>query len=163
MSSFDRRTFLISLAALTGCGFSPAYGPGGAGALLRGKVDIDAPWDRESYNLNKRLTEQFGPSETPLYRLTYKISTSESQVGITRDQEILRYHVEGQVNYTLLNIATGQPLIARYVSSFTSYSATGSSVDTLTASRDAYARLMVLLADQMVSQIITLATPTPAE
>ncbi|PTQ70183.1 hypothetical protein [Celeribacter persicus] len=159
MSSFDRRHFLISLAALTGCGFTPAYGPGGTGAALRGKVDIDAPWNRESYNLNKRLTEQFGPSEMPLYRLSYRISTDEKQIGITRDQEILRYHVTGKVSYTLTEIATGKVLTEHNVSGFTAYSATGSSVDTLTASRAAYARLMVILGDQMVSQIIATTTP----
>ncbi|MBW6416142.1 LPS assembly lipoprotein LptE [Celeribacter sp. PS-C1] len=154
MSSFDRRTLLISFAALAGCGFTPAYGPGSSGSALRGKVDIAAPSTRESYNLVNRLTEQFGPTQTPLYRLGYTISTNQNQIGITRDQEILRYHVTGEVNYTLTDIATGRLLAKRKASSFTAYSATGSSVDTLTASRDAYERLMVILADQMVSQII---------
>lgn len=162
MSSFDRRTLLISLAALTGCGFTPAYRPGSRGAALRGKVDILAPDDRESYTLVNRLTEQFGPTETPLYRLSYNISTTRNQIGITRDQEILRYHVAGEVSYTLTDITTGRLLAKRKASSFTAYSATGSSVDTLTASRDAYERLMVILADQMVSQIIA-TVELPAE
>ncbi len=162
MSSFDRRTLLISLAALAGCGFTPAYGPGSSGGALRGKVDILAPDDRESYTLVNRLTDQFGPTQTPLYRLAYRITTSRNQIGITRDQEILRYHVAGEVEYTLTDITTGRLLAKRKASSFTAYSATGSSVDTLTASRDAYDRLMVILADQMVSQIIT-TVDLPAE
>lgn len=154
MSSFDRRTVLISLVALAGCGFTPAYGPGGTGAALRGKVDIAAPKGRQSYNLSNRLIDQFGPTETPLYRLTYDISTQTNDIGLTRDGDINRYHITGTVKFTLSDIATGRTLLDSSTSNFTSYSATGNSVDTLTATRDAYERLMTILADQMVSEII---------
>lgn len=163
MSSFDRRTFLISLAALTGCGFTPVYGPGGTGAALRGKVEIKAPTDRYSYALSNRLIDQFGPVETPLYRLNYTINTSKEPIGITRDQDITRYHITGRVSYILSDLSSGRVLAKDTVKSFTAYSATGSSVDTLSASRAAYDRLMVILADQMVSQILATATPSPAE
>lgn len=154
MSSFDRRTVLISLVALAGCGFTPAYGPGGTGAALRGKVEIAAPNGRQSYNLSNRLIDQFGPTETPLYRLNYDITTEENDIGLTRDGDINRYHITGTVKFTLSDIATGRTLLDSSTSNFTSYSATGNSVDTLTATRDAYERLMTILADQMVSEII---------
>lgn len=159
MSLFNRRTFLISaiasLGAVAGCGFTPVYAPGGTADALRGHVDVDAPSDRESYALANRLTIAFGPLVSPLYRLSYTISTEEQAIGLTRDQEITRYHVVGKVNYTLSNLESGQPLLTRSLSNFTAYSATGSTVDAITAPRDAYARLMVILADQMVSEIIT--------
>ncbi|SFJ52441.1 LPS assembly lipoprotein LptE [Celeribacter neptunius] len=157
MSSFDRRKFLISsasLGALASCGFTPAYAPGGRAAALRGRVEIDVPSDRESYTLVNRLTDTFGTPSDPLYRLSYKVATAQNQIGITRDQEITRYHITGQVSYTLLDLASGQALMSDKTSGFTGYSATGTAIDSLTASRDAYARLMVILADQMVSQII---------
>ncbi|MBL3565900.1 hypothetical protein JMM59_12930, partial [Rhodovulum sulfidophilum] len=40
------------------------------------------------------------------------------------------------------------------VDSFTAYSATGSTVATRTAERDAYRRLMVILADEMVTRLL---------
>lgn len=164
MSSFDRRRFLISsasLGALASCGFTPAYAPGGTASALRGRVELDAPDTRESYTLYNRLTESFGTPVTPGYLLSYTISTDEKQIGITRDQEITRYHVEGTVAYTFTDVASGQVILSDTVKSFTGYSATGSSVDTLTASRDAYARLMTILADQMVARLITMIE-TPA-
>jgi LPS-assembly lipoprotein len=41
----DRRAFLLGALALAGCGFTPAYAPGGAGAALRGQVRADDPTD----------------------------------------------------------------------------------------------------------------------
>ena len=159
MSLFDRRTFMISaiasLGAVAGCGFAPTYAPGGAGAALRGHVDLDPPSDRESYALVNRLSTVFGTATAPLYRLSYDISTTEHAIGLTRDQEITRYHIEGKVRFTLTEIQSQRVLTKSDVSSFTAYSATGSTVDAITVPRDAYARLMVILADQMVSKLIT--------
>ncbi|MCA0041929.1 hypothetical protein [Celeribacter litoreus] len=158
MSSFDRRKFLISSAtfgALAGCGFTPAYGPGSAGSNLRGRVEIAAPDDRESYALANHLKLSFGEVTNPAYRLSYEIDTVERAVGITRDEEITRYHVEGEVTFALTETATGRTLTSDTVESFTSYSAPNSPVDRLTASRDAYERLMVILGDKIVDQIIT--------
>lgn len=159
MSSFDRRTFLICAVALTGCGFTPAYAPGETAHALRGHVLVDAPDDRESYNLANTLNTGFGRVTTPLYRLSYEVRTRENAIGITRDQEITRYHVVGTVSYQLTEIDTGATVISDEVQSFTAYSAPTSPVDRLTASRDAYERLMTILGDQIVSQIITTVDP----
>ncbi|SDX27065.1 LPS-assembly lipoprotein [Celeribacter indicus] len=140
--------------ALTGCGFTPAYAPGGAGRALRGRVAIDAPDTREGYALVEQLTKSFGTPTSPAYRLSYRIRTERNSVGITRDQEISRYHITGRVAYTLTEIAGGTPVASGEAQSFTAYSATGSTVASVTAPRDAYSRLMVILADQIVSQIL---------
>lgn len=151
MSSFDRRSFLILAVALTGCGFTPVYGP--KGTALRGRVAIDAPDDRESYALVEQLNRGFGPATSAEYRLSYEIETARKAVGLTRAQEIRRYHITGKVTYTLTEIASGRVMTSGEAESFTAYSATGSTVSTLTAPRDAYERLMAILADQIVTQI----------
>ena len=50
MSWFDRRAFLgapgAAGLALAGCGFTPAYGPGGAAGALTGAVALSEPEDR---------------------------------------------------------------------------------------------------------------------
>jgi LPS-assembly lipoprotein len=48
------------------------------------------------------------------------------------------------------------------VSDFTGFSATGSTVATLAAERDATARLMVILADQIVDRLVISASGLPA-
>ena len=56
---------------------------------------------------------------------------------------------------TVSRIGDGSGVASGSERSFTSYSATSTTVATSFAQRDARRRLMVILADQMVSQIIT--------
>ncbi|WP_417250231.1 hypothetical protein [Celeribacter sp.] len=157
MSSFDRRTVLVSLVALAGCGFTPAYGPNGAAQVLRGTVEVQQPSDREENSYSRALTDALGPSQSPRYRLTYEITTDEDSIGLTRAQEINRYHVTGTASYALVEIESGATVASGEVSTFTAYAATaktGSTVASLAATRDAYARLMQQLADRTVNDLI---------
>jgi LPS-assembly lipoprotein len=160
MSLFNRRIFLLSAAALAGCGFTPAYKAGGSAAALRGQISIAAGDDRESYALAKDLTRIFTQSAAPRYHLDYTITTGEDTVGITQDQEITRYHVTGEVTFTLTDLNAGQIAASGTVSSFTAYSATGTTVATLSATNDAYARLMSILASKISTEIQAKAGPS---
>ena len=153
MLLFDRRTFLLSAVALAGCGFQPTYGPNGSGSALRGAIRVDTSGNREAYVLANKLEDIFARPATPTYALTFDVDTDEAAVGITPEQEITRYHVTGKAKYSLINIADGQTVASGEVNSFTAYSATGSTVSSVTATRDAYDRLMEILADQMAAQI----------
>lgn len=157
MLSFNHRILLIACVALAGCGFQPAYGPGGAAEGLRGSIDVDAPTERDSYALVKQLESRLGQPITPQYGLSYKISTNQDDLAITPEQEITRYNVLGSIDFEITDLASQASLFSSSVSSFTAYSATGTTVSTLTAERDAYARLMIILADQMTSKLIATA------
>lgn len=159
MSLFNRRIFLLSAVALAGCGFSPAYKAGGSASSLRGQVAVAAGSDRESYALSKDLTQIFDHSSAPRYQLDFDITTDEDALGITQDQEITRYHVTGSVDFSLTDMTTGQIAASGSVSSFTAYSATGTTVATLSASNDAYTRLMSILAGKISTQIQAKVTP----
>lgn len=154
MSSFDRRTLLISLAGLAACGFEPAYGPNGAAANLRGSILVDEPTDRFSFELLKQLEERLGQPVNPSYGLAIKLRLEEDDLAITQDQEILRYNIIGTADFAIRNLASGAELFRSSVSSFTAYAATGTTVSTREAQRDAYDRLMVILADQITSRLI---------
>lgn len=153
MLLFNRRSFLISTVALAGCGFQPSYGPAGSATALRGMVRVAVPDDRESYTLAHKLEDIFAQPLDEKYLLTYEIKTDEDAIGITPDQEITRYHVNGTVTYALTTTADGQTIASGNVTSFTAYSATGSTVSSVTATRDAYERLMSILADKTAAQI----------
>ena len=53
----------------------------------------------------------------------------------------------------------GQKVGAGKVQSFTSYATTGTTVATMTAETDAYKRLMVILADQVVTRLMAQTLP----
>ena len=155
MSSSDRRTFLIGALALTGgCGFTPAYGPGGDAEALRGSIAVDDPDDPEGFVLVRQLEARLGLPEAARYTLSARISIGRDSVGILQDQTITRFNLLGRVEYRLTELATGAQVTGGRVANFTSYSATATTVATATAERDARDRLMISLADQIVSELL---------
>jgi LPS-assembly lipoprotein len=154
MSSFNRRTLLLLPLALAACGFTPAYGPNGAAKDLPGTIRVADPADKNAFELVQRLEERLGPAETTRYDLTYSISASAAGVGITPDNAITRYTLNGAVVWDLKDHASGARLTGGTVKNFTAWSATGSTVAGITAEEEAYVRLMRLLADQIVTQLV---------
>lgn len=157
----DRRTFLIAAVALAGCGFTPAYGPGGGASVLLGRVAPDAPATRDDFALTRRLSERLGPPQAAAYRLAYDITTNATGQAITPDNTTTRYALTGDVSYRLQDAGTDAVLLTGEVTSFTSWSASGSSVATRAAEEDAHARLMRVLADQIVTRLLAGAGSLP--
>ncbi len=108
----DRRSFLVSLAALAGCGFTPAYGPDGGASALRGTIAPDAPATRDDFALTRRLAERLGPTEVARYRLAYTITTTSSAQAVTTDSITTRYLLQGEASYQLIDIGSGAELLA---------------------------------------------------
>ncbi len=152
MSSFERRTFLLSLAALAGCGFEPVYAPGGIADDLRGRIDVLPPADEEGFALVSRLEERLGKPEAADLHLTADIRIKEEAVGFLPDGSISRYNVLGQVPWRLKRGETG--VLSGVERSFTSYSATSTTVATIVAQRAARERLMVIMADRITATIL---------
>ena len=152
----DRRQFLLLMAALpiAGCGFAPAYGTSGAASGLQSSIRVDDPSDKNGFDLVQRLEERLSRPDAPRYALSYSISTNAIGVGITPENAITRYNLTGAVDWGLTDTATGTRLTGGRVNSFTSYSATGSTVAGLAAEQDAALRLMRILADQIVTRLI---------
>ncbi|MEM9427023.1 MAG: LPS assembly lipoprotein LptE [Pseudomonadota bacterium] len=151
-----RRTALFSLLALAGCGFTPVYGisPDGQASTLRGRIDVAVPDDEEGFALVKRLEDRLGLPEAADLSLTAQIRVSEEAVGFLPDGEISRFNVIGQVDWRLAEIDNGTGVAAGSERSFTSYSATSTTVATSFAQRDARRRLMVILADRIVTDLM---------
>lgn len=150
----DRRSLLLLAFALAGCGFEPVYGPGGSGAALYGKVLVDAPVDRESYLYVQGLEQSLGRSRDPLYRLDYAIVTADTGQAVTATGDITRYNLIGEVDFSLIRLSDETVIAEGRLDNFAGYSATGSTVDTLAAERDAVRRLMIILADQTVDRLL---------
>ncbi|MDZ4134280.1 MAG: hypothetical protein U1D06_01625, partial [Paracoccaceae bacterium] len=67
---------------------------------------------------------------------------------------ITRFNLTGTVDWGLTDMVSGARLTGGRVQSFTSYSATGSTVAGLSAEEDASLRLMRILADKIVTQLL---------
>lgn len=159
---FSKRAFMLSAVALAGCGFTPAYGPkGGAGKLL-GAVQPDAPKTESEFNFTRQIAKRFGPAPSPRYRLSYQISTETIGQAITQDNATTRYSLSGRASYKLSDATSNAVLLTGEVASFTSWSATGTTLATQSAQDSAYERLMVMLADQIVTRLLATANSLPA-
>ena len=163
MWSPDRRAVLLGLLAVSGlaaCGLSPVYGPGGGGGKLFGKVrprDPDTPLD---FVFNRRLAERLGPEDAAVYDLDYRISAGVVAQAITPDEVTTRYSLNGTADFALTG-PDGAVITRGRVSSFTSYSTTGTTISTLAAEGDARERLALMLADQVVTRLLAAARTLP--
>lgn len=152
--SVSRRTLLLSLTALAACGFEPVYAPGGQAENLRGRIDIAAPEDEEGAALVERLEERLGLPQGADLGLTAQIYIDEEALGFLRDGSISRYNVSGRVDWRLTRLDDGTEVLRGSERSFTSYAATSTTVATITARRDARRRLMVIIADRILQDIL---------
>ncbi len=154
MSLLNRRFIIaLPLLVLAACGFQPVYGPGGTGTALQNAVQVDAPNDAYSYTLVREIETRLGRAASPRYALALTVDTSEEGLAIDSEDNTTRYNLVGKVEFALRNLSSGQIEVSGNVENFTGYSATGSTVATLAAERDAQKRLMVMLADQLVTRL----------
>ena len=153
-SAPSRRALLALPLALAACGFEPVYGPGGTGSALRNKVLVEGPGSVESFLLVEALEFRLGQPDTPLYRLDFESTIVQERQAVTPNNETTRYSVIGTLDYNLHPIGQpGEVLAGGRIESFTGYSATGTTVETFAAERDAQARLMELMADRLVGRL----------
>ncbi|MBT6299432.1 MAG: LPS assembly lipoprotein LptE [Paracoccaceae bacterium] len=159
MLLYNRRRFgvVLAAAALAGCGFTPVYGPDGTGAALLGQLSLDPPQDRNDYLLQRRIEERLGQATAGAWRLSTQIKTDDIGLGFTTDGDITRYNINGTTDYTLRRTGSSEIFRQGKIQHFTSYSATGTTVATLAAKRDAEVRLMTILADQIIDQLLIIS------
>ena len=159
MLLYNRRRFgvVLAAAALAGCEFKPVYGPDGTGAALLGQLSLDPPQDRNDYLLQRRIEERLGQATAGAWRLSTQIKTDDIGLGFTTDGDITRYNINGTTDYTLRRTGSSEIFQQGKIQHFTSYSATGTTVATLAAKRDAEVRLMTILADQIIDQLLIIS------
>jgi LPS-assembly lipoprotein len=154
--TLSRRSLLFGLLALGGCGFAPAYAPGGVGEVLTGKVTVEAPQTLIGAGLRDRLRDRLGPVTTPRFTLATTVTTNRRAATISRVGDTTRFNITGSANWVLTETATGLTREGT-AQTFTSYSATGSTVATQAAETDAEARLAVALADLIMARLLIAA------
>lgn len=157
--SWSRRGVLLAALALAACGFAPVYGPGGTGTRLQDKVRTADPRTPDDFAFAGRIAERLGPDGTR-YELDWRLRIAVVPQAITPDEITTRYSLNGTASYVLTEIASGRTVARGQVSSFTSYSTTGTTIATLAAEQDAHKRLARLLADQVVTRLLVLDPAT---
>ncbi|MEM6306030.1 MAG: LPS assembly lipoprotein LptE [Pseudomonadota bacterium] len=154
---WSRRTMLLTPLVFGACGFQPVFGPGGTGRALQNRVLVQAPDNRDEFLLVQALEERLGRTDAPAYDLSLSITTVEEGLAIDRAGNTRRFNLLGSAEFTLSDMATGAVITSGTVENFVGYSATGTTVATLASEEDAQARLMRILADQIVRRLYATA------
>lgn len=150
----SRRSALFgALAFGAACGFTPVFGPGGAGALLSGAVEVETPQSVAGFRLGTALIERFGPTKTAAYVLTVTLSESRKAAAQTIAGQNTRFDLTGTAKWVLKS-TDGEIVGSGTAQTFASYSASGSTLATQTAERDARTRLSIALADIIASDVV---------
>ena len=154
----SRRVFFLAALALAGCGFEPVNGVSSKSQMLRNTVLVQAPTNRVEFELVRNLEVQLGQPTSKLYDLRYKLNVDEDIIIVSAAQEINRFSLVGVLEYSLVD-SGGVVLLSNTAKSFTGYSATGTTVATQRSKRDAYDRLMMILAKQVSNFLLTSDRP----
>ena len=154
--SFYSQFVAIALIGITACGYTPVYAPGLPASDMRGRIIVAEPDDPDSYVLVRELEQRLGQPDAPAYRLAVQLDLGKDGQVVTETAEITRYNITGRTTYGLVPIGAENPVFQSTVQSFTSYSAKGSTLETIAAERDSRDRLMVILADQITTELHTL-------
>ncbi len=149
----SRRSFLISVAALAGCGFQPAYDTQGMRGLY-GQITYSDPTDHNMFQLRQQLEQRLGPSGNTAFRLDYAVTTRTERTAVAFDGQAFRQQIHGEVTYSLTQNDRAKVILSGKRSTFVGYASTGTTTATLASERDANRRLMVQLADMMVTDIL---------
>ena len=153
-----RRGVLVAFLATGACGFTPVYGPGASARALRGAVAIAAPDTIPGFAIRSRLIDRLGAPGEAAYTLDVTLDQALDVAALSQAGDALRYNVVGAAGWRLAT-ADGRVIGSGQVENFTSYAATGSTVATQASATDAIGRLMVILADMIVAEVMLLDLP----
>ena len=147
---------IVGIMALSACGFTPAYGPNGAAGKVQGQVATTTPDTISGFYLRNQIVDRIGSGGR--FALDVSIAESRDAVAISQTGDTTRFNIIGTADWILRDGNAGAILAQGRAESFTSYAATGTTVTSQSSASDARRRLMVILADQIVAEVM-LAAP----
>lgn len=151
-----RRFVLLGALALGACGFRPAYGPEGAGRF-RHATAITTPATPDGYRLMAQLEDRLGPARDARWHLEVTLDISESTASYGEDGSIGRATLLGEADWKLTDGAGGPVMGEGRARGFTGYdSGLVNTVALRADARDARERLVIMLADAVVTQMLAL-------
>ena len=157
MSSYKRIIGFWALLLLGACGFEPVYAQSTSTNSVRNNFDLSAPTDRRTYQFYHNLKGQISDNPQVQYALSYTISQSATNAATDADGKSHRGVLKGSLAYRITGKINGETVKTGNVKGFTSYSALASSVASDAAGRDATIRLMKILSDNLVDELMMVA------
>lgn len=141
-------TFGLAAPGLSGCGFTPMYAqPGVIGGLS--SIEVVAPQTRTGRLLRENLDDALAVSRAaaPVWRLEVGVAERRVARGIRVDDTATRYELALQVDWKLVEIASGQAALEKSAPLSVTYDAADRPYAGVAAQEDAQARAAALAAE----------------
>lgn len=149
----------LALAGAAGCGFRPLYGERSAASVSASQlaaIQISLIPDREGQLLRNNLLDRLHPSGAAprqLYRLDVNLQTVKENYGIRTDETATRATLTMTANYSLIDIASGKPLMNSRSRAISSYNILDSEFATVISERDAVQRTAADLSEEIRTRL----------
>ena len=155
----DRRRLLGLLAAapLAGCGFTPALAPGAPATALRGRIRAEDPTDRDGAAFVQRLEERLGRPSAPAWEMDWTPQVTETLLGLQPGLGETRGQLTGTLRWDLRPLGGETPVAQGIARQSAGFSRTATPLADRAAAEDARRRLMILLADAVVAELLATA------
>ncbi len=141
---------------LSGCGFRPLHGQGGAGAEADlAMIHIVRIPDRNGQKLHNLLLDRLNPKGSPArpaYVLSVSLAESRQNLAIRKDESATRANLTLTADFTLLREGGNKTYKGAAVS-INSYNILTSDFATLSAENDARNRALRTLADEIRGRV----------
>ena len=158
MLSFDKKKYIFSLLLsifIVGCSLEPAWITGNNKAnIFWQKIELNEPKTSNEFRLNRYLISRVGDAEEAKFFLKYKLFTETKRTALSFDGKAYRIRIQGEVKFSLIHNSKNKVLFSSSVNDSLGYSDAVLAVTDQASERDAYARLMVLLGDKIVDELL---------
>ena len=153
-------TLLLSLA-LSGCGFSPQYGSlnpnqASSGANLIAAIQVAPIPDRIGQIMQNALIDRLTPRgvpDAPDYELRLALEEEREGFGVEPDREVTRERLRLTARYFLIDLATGEAVVADQARTLVSYDIVQSDFATLVTREDNLAEAAETLVEDIVARL----------
>lgn len=150
---------LVAGLSLAGCGFSPLYGERSASSVATPElaaIQIDSIPNREGQIVRNSLLDKMQPrgaAPKPLYRLQIGVSLARESLGVRIDDTATRGNLTMNASYTLIDLASGKPLMSARSRAVSGYNILDSDFATVISENDAIRRTAVEVSEEIKTRV----------
>ena len=159
MLLFNKQNYLLALlfgVFIASCAFEPAWiAKDNKIKILWQRVDLREPITSNEFRLNRYLASRIGDAEDAEFFLEYELFTETKRTALSFDGKANRIRILGEVKFSLIHSEKDTILLSSSVKDSLGYSDAILAVTDQASERDAYKRLMVLLGDRMVDELLS--------
>ena len=159
MLLFKYQNYLLALlfgVFIASCAFEPAWiAKDNKRKILWQRVDLKEPITINEFRLNGYLASRIGDADDADFFLQYELFTETKRTALSFDGKAYRIRILGEVKFSLLHSAEDTILFSSSVKDSLGYSDAIMAATDQASERDAYNRLMVLLGDRIVDELLS--------